>query len=628
MKLTVQQLENMIQEIQNLVDRELYNIAYEEYEKVDADISRGNYVVSEVNVHERSVVVEFYSSFAYFLFSFSEYKRFFEIYIKAQNYGSSLEERKKFIYEAFILPNIDEFRSNYETNTERMKKSGCLKKTIEFDELHYWLITTGESNEYYLYEKETNLIKEKITINISELKDLTNESLMNAGDSLLVDNGDWSQTQSYINSIISKSSNCYLITSSLSKLLSYLQGGIFNEDYLSRLTIFESADEFKTYFKNNNNFLPRQYFGPEESKAEYDELVSEIHNYRIIPENRFGDNILLSICIPSFNRGRRAYDNVIHSLLSDLDEEIEVVVSNNGTQNETKEYYEKISEIKDARITYFEFDENQGVALNFCKVAELASGKYVLLLSDEDLIVRNELKAIVAMIDKIKDNNVAIIRAGTDGQAVMPYVGMTKPGKDAIYHFMLSSNYVSGNIYSKELLEEHNLIDYVKQNLDNEACFYYPHSIWELILCQYGSALGWNRVLINEGQEEKTSIGFEENKDNINQKITYYATIQSRLNQHRGFFEVIREMEVSKIDFDIFRGMYKKLCAKTMSLVYLSIQVSYQGIDTDTSDFLEKAYNESVKCLDEIYHGKKSSNKHKYVEDMKEIKKCYLYFKN
>ena len=82
-------------------------------------------------------------------------------------------------------------------------------------------------------------------------------------------------------------------------------------------------------------------------------------------------------------------------------------------------------------------------------------------------------------------------------------------------------------------------------------------------------------------------------------------------------------MEISKSDFDVFRELYKRLCAKTLFLVSLSTRVYYKKTDADTDELMQSAYNESVKLLDEMYYGKKNRNKYKYTEDLTEIKKYY-----
>ncbi|MBC3797052.1 glycosyltransferase family 2 protein [Acetobacterium tundrae] len=629
MRLTNQQLNKKLNEIKVLVENEELEDACKEYKRIESYIDNISEAISGENQFDREEVAEFYASYAYFLFALSEYEQFFEMYIKAQNYGYSCEKRINFIFEAFVQPNLCDFMSNYEINRKNMFVNGCLNESLEFSELPYWLLTSGNENEYYLFEKESNLIKEKFEWNLSEFscnEEITLDS--SACDQLIIGCDSWSEFQGYLKNSSMKGKKTYYVEANIKELLTCLQGGIISELYLSKFILFENNEDLKKYFINHSDYLPRKIIGIDEEKAKYKINIEKIHQLRLKKENRGGDNILLSIGIPSFNRGKRAYNNVIHTLLSNFDEEIEVVISNNGTQNETKDLYEKISLIEDARVTYFEFDKNQGVALNICKVIDLAHGKYVLMISDEDLVDLNKLKEIVNMLNRIKDNNIAEIRTKTDGMGIVPFIGIAKPGMDALNKFMLTSNYMTGIIYKKEIIEKYDLLDYIRLHLNNETCFYYPHVVMELILCQYGSILGLDMVLVNEGRPEKTEVEYAEIGEKLNKTIPYYATLEGRIKQHKGFFDIIREMEISKNNFDAFRQLYLTLCRKTIYLVNLSICVNYRETDINTDKLLKSAYDAVMKYFDEIYYGKKNSNKYKFVEDTAEIKKYYSYFIN
>src|SRR5690606_1837998 len=104
---------------------------------------------------------------------------------------------------------------------------------------------------------------------------------------------------------------------------------------------------------------------------------------------------------------------------------------------------------------------------------------------------------------------IAIARVKSDKQGFVPFIGIINPGKDALFNYMLTSNYMSGNIYNKILLEQSNLLKYIENNLENQACLYYPHMVWDLVICQYGGVLGIDIVLVNEGKAEKTEVSTE-----------------------------------------------------------------------------------------------------------------------
>lgn len=108
----------------------------------------------------------------------------------------------------------------------------------------------------------------------------------------------------------------------------------------------------------------------------------------------------LSICIPTYNRARNLR-NCLHSIeVINLAfrELVEICVSNNGSSDETDEI------IKEAQlkmpINYNRNQSNIGIARNFVKVVNMASGEFVWLIGDDDLLLPNTFEKILMLIDE------------------------------------------------------------------------------------------------------------------------------------------------------------------------------------------------------------------------------------
>jgi len=531
---------------------------------------------------------DIFSSFAYFLFGLHEYESFFKILYKAQQYGYSKDEIEKLLWEAFVEPNVNEFQTMYETNINYLISNNYINTTISmsFQELPFWLLPTGIENEYYLYDKKQKLIQEKVSLyKYQKLEvSLTQEEF---SDYLLIENDSWSNILSITNQVRKQEKKTYIVLNNIGKFLSCMQGALLNKDIISNVLIFDDFNSMDDYFKNTDVYLPRNIINLVDQSKNAENYINVIHNYRINKEKRKRDNILLSICIPSFNRGNRAYENVIHLLQSRYDEEIEFIVSNNGTQNDTKRYYEKIEDIGDARLKYFSFEENKGFAINFAKVCELAGGKYILVLSDEDLVDIGALDKVMNILIHSKDS-LAVIRTSSDRQSKPP-VKIASAGKDALLTFMLTSNYVSGIIFNNKLLRKYKGIEYIYDNQDNSVCLFYPHMFLELLLSQYGSVQGTDLILIHEGRAEKTDIGTMEHVS-TEVKIPYYSTIEGRKKQHKSFFDIFKSLEICEKDSKLLREMYIRLCTKTLYLSYLSIIIFYKKTKMNTSEMLREVY--------------------------------------
>ncbi|OGG16604.1 hypothetical protein A3D78_00235 [Candidatus Gottesmanbacteria bacterium RIFCSPHIGHO2_02_FULL_39_14] len=93
-----------------------------------------------------------------------------------------------------------------------------------------------------------------------------------------------------------------------------------------------------------------------------------------------------SITIPTFNRPGDLKKAIKSFLIQDFSD-FEIVVSDNSENNDS----EKIcSSFKDYRIKYSRNKTNIGFARNLYKVIKQASGKYIFLFGDDDLIFKSD----------------------------------------------------------------------------------------------------------------------------------------------------------------------------------------------------------------------------------------------
>jgi len=108
--------------------------------------------------------------------------------------------------------------------------------------------------------------------------------------------------------------------------------------------------------------------------------------------------IKLSLCIPTYNRGR-FIGETIDSIIGQATDEVEIVVSDNGSSDDTealiRTYQEKFS-----RIRYFRWDSNIGADRNFLKVIELATGTYCWFMGSDDRVEPGALQHILSQLDR------------------------------------------------------------------------------------------------------------------------------------------------------------------------------------------------------------------------------------
>lgn len=113
--------------------------------------------------------------------------------------------------------------------------------------------------------------------------------------------------------------------------------------------------------------------------------------------------ILLSICIPVYNRKdfiRDAVESVLNQLNNDTREYVEVVISDNASNDGTdKVVNEIIAQYKDFQIVYSRANENYGPDRNYLRVVEMAQGKYCWFLGSDDRLVSGSIDRILEEIN-------------------------------------------------------------------------------------------------------------------------------------------------------------------------------------------------------------------------------------
>lgn len=92
---------------------------------------------------------------------------------------------------------------------------------------------------------------------------------------------------------------------------------------------------------------------------------------------------LLSICMPTYNRADKAYDQLKFFLEETRDmDDIEIIVANNASQDNTEERLLSLKNFK--AFSYIKNSDNIGLIRNINVLVKRASGKYIWIIGDDD----------------------------------------------------------------------------------------------------------------------------------------------------------------------------------------------------------------------------------------------------
>ncbi len=123
--------------------------------------------------------------------------------------------------------------------------------------------------------------------------------------------------------------------------------------------------------------------------------------------------ILLSFCIPTYNRPKRI-DLFLQQFTSLESDEIEIVIGDdNPNSNKTEQIIEKYD---DSRIIYFKNNLNYGLDANMLKIIHRAKGEYVFLNMDDDDIAFSQVTWVLGIIKKY--DNITQIRGSIGNRRI------------------------------------------------------------------------------------------------------------------------------------------------------------------------------------------------------------------
>ena len=455
-------------------------------------------------------------SYAYEQFESGTYDKALEAFVASYQKGYEQEWVLENIYNCYMIGNENLFQQTY------MQQAPDAK--ITYDECLLDFIPYRDG-EYFIFDKEKRIFLGIFSIPV--LKGTKPDSIFNEIEYSAVAlalNWDFREKSD----ILTKANErkIYIVCHDARRCMSFWKIPEMIE-YLEQIVIFYNFIEYQEYFhKNTSVYLPMIIRGIEEDSKILEKIREEEHQYRLTPEGRNTENVLLSIAIPTANRGNLILKRLENLLSMPYDAEIEISVSKNGSEKYEEEY-KQASMITDARLHYYDHGKVLLTHQSFHYAIKMCCGKYVLLVSDEDDVIISALEHYLKVLDSQPETSV--IRVRSKNYSSITDRIFEKRGLKAFKLMFLGQNYISGIMVRRKDFTDDDFLNDAEILADNIFYRYYPHECWAAELCKRGDALIENVYLINEG---KSVLG-----DNF---FPEYALYQERINQLKGMIEFIR----------------------------------------------------------------------------------------
>lgn len=280
--------------------------------------------------------------------------------------------------------------------------------------------------------------------------------------------------------------------------------------------------------------------------------------------------MLLSICIPTYNRDEVVY-RCVKNCLDNIREDIEVIVSDNHSTDNTSSL---LSSISDTRFRYYRNEKNIGYP-NIVESIFYAQGEYALVLSDEDDLILEGLKELINSLKQY--DNLAIVYgdyAGRNGELKSRY-GATKliEGKNVFNQLGIEwGGFCTGIVYNTSIVKK------VKDDIDKSSSVWklYPHRYIETLMYAKGDILILGKALVIEAREGKLdSFAWTMGKIRIEDN---YMTIYSRI-----------------IQMDDWIKLHKKVCASDRLISCIPLYFAHlRGIFAGWFSLIKQGYHQEI----------------------------------
>jgi glycosyltransferase involved in cell wall biosynthesis len=278
-----------------------------------------------------------------------------------------------------------------------------------------------------------------------------------------------------------------------------------------------------------------------------------------------------TICIPSYNRGQAALRQVTHTLPL-IGPDWEILVLDNCSTANTEGYseIESLSQI-DHRVRYVKHAENLGFHGNVLASIKAAKSDYLQIISDEDYSNPKVVQDAISTLKEFPD--VGLIRGSIGAiEGMKPRNSAIYPdqllsaGRFALSDFSLTTNYISGVIYNKQLLASRGIIRKFELGLmKNPMIIAYAHVYLDVLISAFCTVITSKEIVCFEGEE----YSYTPDIKSTAQGFPY--TFAGRLEQIIGFRDAFREVcgLDGLNDLSLLVHLYLRLVQKYCTLFHI-----------------------------------------------------------
>jgi glycosyltransferase involved in cell wall biosynthesis len=264
------------------------------------------------------------------------------------------------------------------------------------------------------------------------------------------------------------------------------------------------------------------------------------------------NNVTITIGIPTYKRRDSVIQRVKDLLSYNIQDSIKILVIDNASPDGTFEGLSQFGTLKNLSI--LKNERNLGFAGSFLRMLKCCDTQYLIVVSDEDEILKINLPAYIDFLDK-KSPDFVSPKALMNAEV---YRGRAKTGLINLDDFESAGFYLSGLTYKIQKCSEG--IKFIEKNrVNNSAAEMYPQIVMALFIIAKERQCYWWDGIITSSCEQLESHCFDIGG------IPYYH-LQGRWLQYKGFIDCFTELIEQASNEKIKKMLQKSLISYEASL--------------------------------------------------------------
>lgn len=326
-------------------------------------------------------------------------------------------------------------------------------------------------------------------------------------------------------------------------------------------------------------------------------------------------NIELSFCIPTYNNAKSLH-RLVSSILESDDLNIEVVVLDNGSTDDTLRLLETI---KDVRLSVYSNGINKGALFNMMNVLDKGKGQYLVYCTDHDHIDINKINRFK---NYLLNNSKTAFGYCIYNSNFQEKIEVYNSGVAALSNLGYITRHPTGYFFKRDFWK---LIESVKRFSDYEYVDLFPLEFVFAELSLLGDGVIYHDSIFRPETGERV-VKHKSSTTRGNMKTAFFAP-ECRLKLAINFKDHIQSLNLSQKEKNklIVNSFYRELLEATVGYKFVisnhKLCIHYQMQQKKLSK--KELFEIALFFLNQYFQKSLGNEKYKFL---KKIKLSYLLF--